>query len=104
LGQTSTVTPGDYIVDVLNGCGIDDCATSVSDLLALAGYQQGEIGNAGSFAYDTTLIIYQDDERKAAAEDIHKRLGYGKLISSEGRYTFAGDVLVLVGGDFPVSK
>jgi LCP family protein required for cell wall assembly len=103
-GQASTVATGDYVVDVRNGCGTDGCATSVSDMLALAGYRHGEIGNANSFVYDTTLVIYQDDARKAAAEDIRKRLGYGKLISSEGRYTFTGDVLVVVGDDFPVSK
>jgi hypothetical protein len=98
------VATADYVVDVRNGCGTDGCATSVSDMLALAGYRHGEIGNANSFVYDTTLVIYQDDARKAAAEDIRKRLGYGKLVSSEGRYTFAGDVLVVVGDDFPQAK
>jgi LCP family protein required for cell wall assembly len=103
-GQSSGVNTSSYVIDVRNGFGIDGSATSVSDMLALAGYQRGEIGNANSYVYDTTLIIYKDDTAKTAADDIRKRLGYGKTIASLGRYAFGGDVLVVVGGDFPVSQ
>jgi LCP family protein required for cell wall assembly len=99
-GQATGVTTGDYVVDVRNGYGTPGSATSVSDMLVLAGYRHGEIGNANSFVYETTLVIYKDDEDRAAAEDIRKRLGYGKVIASLGQYTFNGDVLVVVGGDF----
>jgi LCP family protein required for cell wall assembly len=97
----SSVDVSQYVVDVRNGCGIQGSATSVSDMLVLAGYQHGEIGNMNAYVYDTTLVIYQDDASKAAAEDIRRRLGYGKTIASLDRYTFTGDILVVVGDDFP---
>jgi LCP family protein required for cell wall assembly len=99
-GQVAEVNTAAYVIDVRNGCGIEGCATSVSDMLVLAGYQRGEIGNANSYVYDTTSVIYRDDADKAVAEDIRKRLGYGRAIASLGRYTFSGDILIVVADDF----
>lgn len=99
-GVASTVDTTQYSVSVRNGYGIDGSATAVSDMLALAGYQQHEIGNANSYVYEETLIIYLDDTDRAAAEDIQARLGYGRVIPSLGRYSFEGNVLVVVGADF----
>ncbi|MCL2882939.1 MAG: LCP family protein [Coriobacteriia bacterium] len=96
----STQTPN-YTVTVRNGCGTAGAATAVSDLLVLAGYKKGDVGNTNSYVYDQTLIIYKNDSDKAAADDINARLGYGTVIPSAGRYTFTGNVLVVVGGDFP---
>jgi LCP family protein required for cell wall assembly len=89
-----------YAVSVRNGYGISGAATAVSDMLALAGYQQREIGNANSLVYSETLIIYRDDTDRVAAEDIRARIGYGRVIPSLGRYSFEGNILVVVGGDF----
>ena len=99
-GQKSSVETGDYVVDVRNGYGIDGSARSVSLMLVDAGYVAGEVGDATAYIYDTTLIIYQDAAKRAAAEDIRKRLGYGRIIASNGVYEFNGDILVVVGGDF----
>jgi LCP family protein required for cell wall assembly len=98
--QASNVAVGDYVVDVRNGYGIQGSATSVSDTLTLAGYRRGEIGNANSNVYETTCVIYRGETYKAVAEDIRRRLGYGKIVDSLGQYTFSGDILVVVGGDF----
>jgi LCP family protein required for cell wall assembly len=98
--QASNVETYNYAVSVRNGYGIAGSATSVSDMLALAGYQQLEIGNANSYVYKDTLIIYRDDSDRVAAEDIRARLGYGRVIPSLGRYAFEGNILVVVGGDF----
>ncbi|MDR2493231.1 MAG: LCP family protein [Coriobacteriales bacterium] len=89
-----------YMVDVRNGYGIPGAASAVSDMLALAGYQQGTVGDANTYAYTETLVICQSEGDRAAAQDIVARLGYGRVIASEGRYSFAGNVLVIVGGDF----
>jgi LCP family protein required for cell wall assembly len=99
-GQAVEISTAGYVVDVRNGCGIDGCATSVSDMLVLAGYQRGEIGNANSYVYDTTLVIYQDEAKKVVAEDARRRLGYGRTTASLGRYTFNGDILIVVANDF----
>ncbi|MDR3314959.1 MAG: LCP family protein [Coriobacteriales bacterium] len=100
---SSDVNASQYVIDVRNGYGIVGSATSVSDMLTLAGYQRGEVGNTNSFVYEETLIIYKTDADQVAAEDIHRRLGYGRVVSSQDRYTFGGNVLVVVGGDFPTS-
>ena len=93
-----------FVVDVRNGWGIKNAARDVSDQLALAGYQQGEIANANSFVYDRTLIIYQTEADLPAANDVAIRLGYGKVIASLGRYEFRGDILVVVGEDSPFTR
>jgi LCP family protein required for cell wall assembly len=100
LGQAASIDTSQYTVVVRNGYGIDGSAASVSDMLALAGYIQGEIGNANAYVYEQTLIVYRDDTDRAAADDIRARLGYGRIIASQGRYSFEGNVLVVVGGDF----
>jgi LCP family protein required for cell wall assembly len=95
-----TAVTGTYTVAVRNGYGRPGVATAVSDMLNLAGYKQGEVGNANSMIYKETLIIYRDDADLEAAEDIKARLGYGRIIPSLERYSFEGNVLVVVGDDF----
>jgi len=90
-----------FVVDVRNGWGTKGAATAVSDMLNLVGYQQGAVGNTNSFVYQETLVIYKDEADRPAAEDIVMRLGYGRVIPSAGRYQFEGNILVIVGGDFP---
>ena len=100
----STINASEYTIDVRNGYGIAGCATAVSDMLAIAGYIQGEIANANTWVYTETLIIYRDYRdagQLAVANDIQARLGYGRIIPSYDRYLFEGDILVIVGGDFP---
>jgi LCP family protein required for cell wall assembly len=97
----SSVTPADYTVDVKNGWGYQGAASSVSDMLALAGYKQGVVGNANSMVYQQTFIIYQDDSDEAAANDIQSRMKCGKVMENAGRYSFTGDILVVIGKDFP---
>jgi LCP family protein required for cell wall assembly len=101
IGELGTgVDTSLYTVDVRNGYGTPGAATSVSDMLALAGYKQGEIGNANTLVYEETLIIYKGDEDREAALDIKARLGYGRVIPSLERYSFEGNLLVVVGADF----
>jgi LCP family protein required for cell wall assembly len=100
-GQTSEVDASDYVVDVRNGYGVPGVATSISDMLVLAGYQRGEVGNMNSYVYETTLVVYRDESDKAVAEDIRHRLGFGKSVPAQSHYIFDGDILVVVGGEFP---
>ncbi|MDR0308779.1 MAG: LCP family protein [Coriobacteriales bacterium] len=107
-GSTGFLSPeqtANYVVDVRNGYGIAKAATTVSDKLVLAGYKKGEVGNANSYVYDTTLVIYKTDSDKNVAEDIVARLGYGRVVASSGNnYKFTGNILVVVGGDYPKSN
>jgi len=93
------ITTSEFKVDVRNGYGTPGVATSVSNMLVAAGYERGEVGNANSMMYTETLIVYRDDDSRIAAEDIRARLGFGRIIPSLTRYTFNGDVLVVVGSE-----
>jgi len=89
-----------YLVDVRNGNSIEGSARSVSDYLHKAGYRVGKLGDMDDPRYETTLIIYGDISKKPVAEDIRRRLGYGRLVPSNGNYEFYGDILIIVGKDF----
>jgi LCP family protein required for cell wall assembly len=98
--DAAMLNPGNYTVEVRNGCGIAGSAKGVSDKIISAGYQQGGVGDAQDSDYQTTLIIYQNTESRTAAQDIKQRLGYGEVLASGGNYAFTGDILVVVGRDF----
>jgi LCP family protein required for cell wall assembly len=90
-----------FSVDVRNGCGIVGLDTKVMQILSDAGYQPGEIANTREFVYPGTLIIYRNESERPLAEDIARRLGYGRIILSQDRYTFDSTILVVVGRDIP---
>jgi len=99
-GKSSKIKTGDYVVDVRNGNGTPGSARSISDMLHIAGYGVGSVSNMNAFIYETTLIIYKNDADKPVAEDIKQRIGFGRIIASNGAYEFSGDILVVVGRDF----
>ena len=90
-----------FVVVVKNGWNIKGSAKAVSDMLVQAGYQRGEVGDASESTYQETLIVYKNESDRPAAEDIAMRLGFGKVIPSEGQYQVDGNILVIIGGDFP---
>lgn len=97
----SNINTADYTLAVRNGYGeIEGAAGAVAGMLESAGYVIGEIGNTNAAVYTETLVVYADDEDKVAAEDIKARIGYGRIIPSLERYSFEGNVLVIVGGDY----
>lgn len=91
--QPSTVT-----VTVRNGAGIEGCATAAADILRVQGYAVGEVGNANQFVYDETLVVYATD--RAAAVQVASALPKARIVESRGMYSFATDVLVVVGKDY----
>lgn len=98
--STATVTPSDYAVTIRNGGGIEGAASEASSTLSSAGYQIESTGNADQYVYDQTLVIYDADEDEAVAEAIVDTLGVGEVVQSAGRYSFDGDLLVVVGADW----
>jgi len=94
------IITSNYLVDVRNGYGNTRSATEVMEKLVSAGFQRGESSDANSFVYTETLIIYREDSDREAAEGIQSLLGFGRLVPSFGRYSFSGDILVIIGGDY----
>jgi hypothetical protein len=93
------VSPGSVTVSVLNGAGRDGVAAQAARILTRDGYRIKDVGNANQFVYDRTLVVYKSDRRPADA--VARDLGLGKVIASRGMYSFATDILVVVGTDWP---
>jgi len=86
-------------VMVKNGSGGDGVATTAGDRLVGAGYSV-ETGNADSYNYPTTLVIYNSADQAGEAQNIANVLGVGKVILNDGTYTVSNDFLVVIGADF----
>ncbi|MDD6289529.1 MAG: LCP family protein [Eggerthellales bacterium] len=98
--DTSGVDPSKIKVEVRNGSGIDGGASSIAQILESAGYVIDQTGNADSYVYGETLVVYKKDAMKAAAESVVETLGTGRAIAANGFYSFSTDVLVILGGDW----
>jgi hypothetical protein len=88
-----------FRVRILNGAGVPGVAQDVQPLLLDAGGVMTLSGNADRFDYDTTQIVYYDDEDRAAAEAIHEAIGVGEVVKSLTELDVV-DVTVVVGTDF----
>ena len=58
------------------------------------------IGNASSFDYDKTLVVYDDPAQKYEADLIVSALGRGSAMLNDGNYLYDGEFLVIVGADW----
>lgn len=96
----AAVDPNSFTITVRNGSGITGGATQLADTLGALGFDVAETGNADSYVYTETLVVYDDDDMQAKAESVVAALGYGRAIASNGFYEFDTDVLVMLGSDF----
>ena len=64
------------------------------------GWKSGSSGNASQFVYEETLVVYKDSAHKSAAQLLVSDLGQGRVVNSAARYSFSGDVLVVVGKNY----
>lgn len=97
------LAPDDVSVTVRNGAGISGCAKQASSILKAQAFDVVDVGNAGQFVYEKTLVVYKSEKR--AAELVAAALPPGtKLVESRGMYAFESDVLVVVGKDWDVAK
>ncbi len=86
-------------VAVRNGNGITGAGTEASARIEELGYTV-ESGNADSFDYAKTLVIYDDDSKASQAKEIAEALGVGKAMANDGSYLFESDFLVVLGSDW----
>lgn len=94
------IDPSTFSVQVMNGAGITGAATAISQKLEAAGFILDETTNADSYVYDETLVVYKDDDAKAAAEAVVDTLGYGRAVDASIYYSFDTDLLVIIGNDW----
>ena len=89
-----------YSITVRNGCGIEGAASAAASKLQTAGYQINDTGNTNQPVYDKTLVIYNDGSDSQIATDMINVLGVGQAVASNGRYSFDGKLMVVVGSDW----
>ena len=93
------VSPERIRVQILNGTGAIEAAPRVTKRLVPAGARVVLSGNADSFAYAQTQIVFYDRSKQQAAERIRQSLGTGRLVLSRQPLDVV-DVTVVVGKDF----
>lgn len=101
-GSSTTVDRGSFTVTVNNGTDIVGGASQIAEALRADGFNVTEVGNTeGSIIYEETLVIYDGDEQaKAQAEETVAALGTGRVVVGAGHYTYATDILVILGTDW----
>lgn len=98
--DTSGVQKDQLSIVVQNGSGTDGFAAQAAQILEQHGYTIQDTGNADSFVYTETLVIYRDQDDEAAAEAIVADLGIGRAVYASVYYNLKTDIQVVVGQDW----
>lgn len=85
-------------VQILNGVGVAGVAQQVQPLLVDAGGRMTLSGNADTFDYAVTQVVYYDDDDLPSARAIQRALGVGEVVKSLAGLDVV-DVTVVVGAD-----
>ena len=93
------VSPDRIRVQILNGTGAIGTSPRVAERLVPAGARVVLSGNADSFAYAQTQIVFYDRSQQQAAERVRQALGTGRLVLSRQSLDVV-DVTVVIGRDF----
>ena len=87
-------------VTIWNGVGVSGIAGDCADFIQKKGWKLESSGNAASFVYDETLVVYNYDSQKKTAELLVSDIGQGRVVPSAARYSFEGDILIVIGKDY----
>lgn len=90
----------DGTVVVRNGNGKSGVGDKVATKLTDAGYNVTDTGNADSFNYKTTLVVYMNSADKDEAQAIADTIGGAQIKQNDGSYSTKGDFLVIIGSDY----
>ncbi len=91
-------------IDVLNGCGIDNAAQSVTSFLRARGYDVVEMKNYKTFDIQESLVVDRTGNR-TTAEQVAYALGIKREnIIQQLNQDYYVDVSVVVGKDFTSLK
>lgn len=85
-----------------NGSGTDGICSDALAILEKMGYSSNniDVGNANSFEYSETLIIYRNPDKAKYAKGIAKKFKVGKAMQDNGEYLFDSDYLIILGSDW----
>lgn len=100
--STSTSKSGKIVVR--NGSGASGIGSTVTKRLTAEGYTVSDTGNADSFNYTQTLVIYSNSSQADEAKAIANTVGYASAQINDGTYSLAGDFLVIIGSNYPTDQ
>ncbi len=86
-------------VMVQNGNGTPGASSVAAEQVEALGYTTST-GNADNFDYQNTVVLYREDSRADEARKIANALGMSNVQREDGRHSFEGDFLVIVGADW----
>lgn len=86
-------------VAVRNGNGLTGASSEAAKKLESLGYTV-ETGNAESFDYSETIVVYSKNNQANEAKEIATAIGVGKAQLDDGSYLFESDFLVVLGADW----
>ncbi len=89
-----------FEITVRNGSGMTGGASQLAAILTDAGFTVAETGNADSYVYTETLVIYLDPAYKTACEAVVQALDTGRVVNGLNGYVFDTEVLVVLGSDW----
>ena len=98
LGYAEKVSPGNVKVEVLNGCGQTGVAQKAKSKLAAQGFKIVSVGDADSWKYQKTKILYRDGQ-DAKAQCVKKYLPDSQLVVSR-KIGESADIRVILGKDY----
>lgn len=103
-GRDSSLNPDgslrrNGLVTVRNGNGINGAGEEAAGLIQEMGYRV-DSGNADSFDYPQTMVIYGASANQELAQELQRKLGCGTLFLNDGTFAFDGDFLVVLGADW----
>ncbi len=84
---------------ILDGVDVDGIEFTAADTLVPLGVNLKRVGNAQSFDYQESIVIYYDTRFEARAEEVRDQLGVG-AVELRHNPTSDLDVTVVVGRDF----
>lgn len=97
---TNKVIRDKCTVAVWNGVGVSGVASDCANELKKLGWNVISTGNAAQFVYEETFVVYKDTDDEPAARLLASDLGQGRVVRSAARYSYTGNLLVVVGKDY----
>ncbi len=86
-------------VAVRNGNGLAGAGLEAASKLEDQGYTV-DTGNAESFTYSQTIVVYNTSSQADEAKEIASTIGVGEAQLNDGSYAFDTDFLVVLGADW----
>jgi hypothetical protein len=79
-------------------------AKRVGAALARQGFVIKDTTNMDQFVFPETLIVYRSSAEIAKAQVVSDEFPGARVVPANGMYTFPGDALVIIGGNFDISR